>query len=480
MEVVPDIASLRITEVRDGQVYGEVWKSIPEIHFFARTAEDIDSMIGSWQNPAVLEGSRDFSPFTFPIPDGIDDERHRFLVAENGIDKVVKRLFYPQVWVSSLYINHIMTENALQTIWPTGAGYAAGIKPWDGKVSYVSVTDLRQWGESMRKRNMKIAYEKGRWPLPPDLYEMKVQQELQALRDKGDTRNETVLRQLIEEDIIEDRGEMLSTDDYEWLYNERSEFVRKAAAPELGRLRKIRDAGMLDLFESIELDGSIIKNVFPYTTSMMQWKLPVPEEDRFKPGFSTAEKFLDVLSDIVVYIRDQLGAEGQHIQFRILCNFHFWTYGEPVVPEQQADGTWIYHNVSFHRFGEHTLDFQHVVEYIREKPTLFAGVTTDFPLELYRQPAAKARYGRMAADLKKYDVSLRPIVTAMSAKDQSMEVYHQDILAFFDLLEMEVRPDMYMIQSWGTHPTVSEVKESEQIPGAWLNAVKRIIEKIYN
>ncbi len=475
--VNPLVPSVVIDSITSGVVYGQVWKSVEAIDFSVKEKEEKDSLIGEWTNPDPVPGSKDPAGFTFTLPPGLERRRGIYLVADNGTDQDQKELMAPQIWVSSLYINHIVTENAFNYIWPEASRKVSGIKPWDGKISYVSLNELKAWEKSLRKRNMRISYEKGRWPLPPDMYELQVQKEINAMRDNGDERGMEILRAEAEADIIADRGEMLSTDDYQALYLERNEFIRKAAAPELVRLRKIQEAGMLDLFETIEFDGAIIKNVFPYTTGITQWNLPLPEEDRFKPGFGSPEEFLELLAEMAVYIRNQLGEEGQHIQFRILCNFHFWTYGEPVIPEQLPDGTWKYHNVSFHRFREHTLDFKDVVEYIKDRRDIFAGVTTDYPYELYRQAASKARYGRMAADLEQYGISLRPIVTAMSASDGSMQDYHGDIVAFFTMLEKEVRPEMYMIQSWGTHPTRNEVKQGEYKFGSWLNAIKIIVGK---
>jgi hypothetical protein len=474
----PETASVKIEriELPRHRVIGVVWESVEKITF---SIEELDGELinlGDWQNPIPKADSYQYVDFEFVIPEKYHNQRGLTVVADDGNMVTKKRLFTPQVYISSLYINHILTEDAFNRIWPQSAKYVAGVKAWDGKINYVSQDNLRQWSNSLRKKHMKLCFEKGRWPLPPDMTEKYIEKEVCELRNKDDNRSEELMRMEIIDKMIEDRGESLSTDNYEELFtSKRDEFIRKAAAPDLARLRKIQAAGGLDVFEAIEFDGAIIKNVFPYTTGITQWSLAIPEEDRFKPGFASAEQFLDVLSDMIIYIRNELGEEGKHIQFRLLINFHFWTYGEPVVPEQKPDGSWLYHNVSFHRFREHTLDLKHVVEYIKEKPEIFAGITTDFPYELYRQSAANARYGRMVDDLKNYGISLRPIVNAMSASSKDMPGYHEDMLSFFNQMEREASPGNYMIQSWGIHPTVNELKDPETKPGSWLNAVYKIV-----
>lgn len=403
-----DSMSLLIDSLSDNKIFGKVRESVEEIQFYLSEKQNNDSLLGSWINPSVKTNSERLISFSFPLDLSCKKRRGLFLIADNGLVRKEKEIFLPEIWVSSLYINHIVTEDAFKRLWPAGSAKTAGIKVWDGKINYLDLNTLKYWEKSLRKRNIRLSYEKGRWPLPPDLYELQVIKEIEKLVSKGDRRNTEILRAEAEQKIISDRGEMLSTDDYDALYNARMEFIQKAATPEITRLRKIRDAGLLDLFEAIEFDGSIIKNVFPYTTAITQWQLDVPESDRFKPSFESAEKFLNVLSDMIRYIKEEIGPEGNHIQFRILCNFHFWTYGEPVIPEQQSDGTWIYHNVSFHRFREHTLDFKDVVEYIKDKKDIFKGITTDFPYELYKQSAGKQRYKRMASDLKKYEYHFGP------------------------------------------------------------------------
>lgn len=477
-DIITVSQSLLLDSIKHNIVFGRVSESMKEIQFYLADKQGNDSLLGTWENPALINGSEELISFSYQFHLEHAVQRGLFLVAEYGTLRKQLEIYPPRIWVSSLYINHLVTEDALDRIWPVGSDHTSGIKAWDGKIDYLDLSTLKNWEYSLRKRNIRLSYEKGRWPLPPDLYELQINKEIEKLRSKGDDRSSEIVRAEAEENILSDRGEMLSTDDYSALYDERTEFIRKAAAPEIERLKKIRDAGMLDLFEVIEFDGAIIKNVFPYTTAITQWGLDVPESDRFKPGFGSAEKFLDVFAEMITYIKEQIGPEGDHIEFRLLCNFHFWTYGEPVIPEQKEDGSWIYHNVSFHRFREHTLDFKDVVEYVKDKQDVFAGITTDFPYELYIQAAGKQRYKRMADDLEKYEIPLRPIVTAMSA-NTSMKQYHEDILSFFNQLEKDISPDSYMIQSWGIHPTVQEVKESEDSNYSWLNAVNKIIQSFY-
>lgn len=164
------------------------------------------------------------------------------------------------------------------------------------------------------------------------------------------------------------------------------------------RLRKIREAGGLDLLECIELDGAILKNVFPYCFARTQWRIPdIPESQAYQHGFESPDAFLTAFRLMVEKVYAAV-PEAAHVRFRHLPNIHFWTYRQQVVPETTPDGTVVYHNVDFKRFQTETLDYHDVLLALREHHDLFVGITTDYPQELYRRPAGNARYRGIAKE----------------------------------------------------------------------------------
>jgi hypothetical protein len=59
--------------------------------------------------------------------------------------------------------------------------------------------------------------------------------------------------------------------------------------------------------------------------------------------------------------------------------------------------------------------------------------------------------------------------------ENSMEELASDSYAFALKLKEEVRPNLYMVQSWFRHPTAEEIKDGEDVEGSFLNLAKKII-----
>ena len=382
----------------------------------------------------------------------------------------------PRVWLSSLKIMALFRTDdegkPLVKKWDFVREHIDGIKFWDGQIDHKTVDELRDIFAVCRKNGIRIAYEKGRWPLPEDLFEMAVAKRMGRERSRQAEKNLTdaELRRAAVAHILSDQGPALSSYDA-------AEFAVAAAGPEITRLKKIRDAGGIDLMEFIDLDGGILKNVFPYAFAHTQWKLGnIPEEKYYQRGFKTPADFLRGFLEMMSVIRREV-PEACHVRFRHLPNVHFWRYKQPVVTEKRPDGTMIYHNVDFKRFAEHTLDYHDVLPLLRQHQDIIYGVTTDYPHELFVRRPGNARYRAIARDAMAQGFSFCPILNVMAAKE-SMATYHQRALAYCGALRKHVKPDMYLVQSWGKHPTWEDIFKSEDEPGCFLNLAKEVIMRV--
>jgi len=370
----------------------------------------------------------------------------------------------PRIWIASLRIMGLFRTGAdgrpLVSDWDFVSGHIEGIKFWDSQIDGKSDDELRAVFAECRRRGLRIAYEKGRWPLPEDLFGLELSKQLERQPSEAEALDH----------IRRDRGPMLTA-------FETDVWARAAATSEIARLKRISDAGGIDMMSFIDLDGAVLKNVFPYAFALTQWGLTdAPEEKRFQHGFADPATFIAAFRRMAEIIRAEV-PEARHVMYRVLPNVHFWTYREAVRPERLEDGRMVYRNVDFHRFREHTLDFADVLPLIAANRDIFAGVTTDYPFELYSRPAGNARYRGIAADTMRAGLSFCPILTAMSAKD-SMADWSRDVALHRDRVMREARPDMLMVQSWGEHPTWDDFLKPEDDPTGFLGIVADVIRAV--
>ena len=382
----------------------------------------------------------------------------------------------PEVWLSNTRIQRLFLDKpdgeAFDSHWRFVYEHIDGIKFWDALPVNLDQDRLTDLFGKLRRQNIKFALEKGRWPVPRDLFEPLVDQADRRLQPQAEADpslrglSEGQRRDLARARVVEDRGEMLDSYDPE-------EFARKAAVAEIGRLQKIQAAGGLDLLDFIDLDGPVIKNVFPYRMAGTQGRVDVPDEQHFRRGFETPEGFF-VAFRKMREILDEAMPEAKHVRYRFLVNFHFYTYRQPVQPELQPDGSVKYRHVDFHRFRDQTLDFHDVLQGMAKHRGLFYAVTTDYPYELYRMPRNVRRYRAMAREAKELGLGFAPILNAMSAS-KSMQQLHDDTMAMLQDAHKNIQPDIYLIQHWGEHPTVDELMVSEDEEGSFLNSAKKTL-----
>ena len=385
----------------------------------------------------------------------------------------------PEVWLSSTKLPAILVDQKDGTPfneqWQFVSNNIDGIKFWDGQISSYSVEEIKEWIGHCKELNIKIAYEKGRWPLPPDMYQLQIHNVAQRLSRNNEKRSADSLQLLVEaeEHIINDQGEMLQND----LYMNIEEFATKAAQPEIQRLLKIKEAGGLDILEYIEFDGAALKNMYPYTFGKTQWQLfDIPEEDRFKRGFKSFDAFFSAYELMISKIKEAV-PEASHVKMVHLPNIHLWTFREDVQPEKQDDGSIVYHNVDFKRFQEHAEDLQDLLNAMENHKDIFQGITTDYPYNFYIRENGNRRYRGFAEEAKRMGFKFGACINSMSG-EESMERLNNDSFEFVKRLKSEVQPDMYMVQSWFKHPTNTEIFISEDSLGSFLNLAKRTIKEV--
>jgi hypothetical protein len=388
----------------------------------------------------------------------------------------------PEVWLASTKLLQVLNDKpdgeAFNSHWKFVSENIDGVKFWDFQISSCSTEELSQWIKNFKKLGIKIGYEKGRWPLPPDMHRMAVKKRSDNIEKQYLAEGKNVPREEIEKEeerkLINDLGEMLSDDKYQNF----EEFAQKAAATEIQRILKIKEAGGLDILEFIEFDGAFIKNIFPYAFGISQWGFTeIPESNRFKPGFENMEIFTQkVYSRVIELIKDSV-PEAAHLKVIHLPNIHFWTYKQEVDVEILPNGDKIYHNVDFKRHQEKAMDLHDMLAALNTRRDVFSGITTDYPYNLYMRPAGGRRYRGFANEAKELGFTFGCCINSMSG-ERSMKELNKDSFEFARLLKEQVEPDMYMVQSWFKHPTNSEIFDSENQEGSFMNLAKKIIELV--
>jgi hypothetical protein len=388
----------------------------------------------------------------------------------------------PEVWIASTKLMAALNDKPdgqpFNSHWKFVSENIEGIKFWDFQISSCSPEELKTWIINFKELGIKIGYEKGRWPLPPDMYQMAVKKRSDILEKQFLADGKTMARHEIEKEaekrLIDDQGEMLSTDKY----TKFEEFAQKAAATEIQRILKIKEAGGLEILEFIEFDGAFLKNVFPYAFGLSQWGFSgIPESDRFKPGFESMEVFADkVYARMIEIIREKI-PEASHVEIVHLPNIHLWTYRQDVKVETFPNGEKIYHNVDFKRLQENALDLHDMLSALNQRRDIFSGITTDYPYTFYVRPAGGKRFRGFASEAKELGFKFGCCINSMSG-ERSMQALNDESYEFAKQLHEHVRPDVYMVQSWFRHPLQEEIFESEDTEGSFMNLAKKIIELV--
>lgn len=402
--------------------------------------------------------------------------------AETHVKVVQESQLQPEVWLASTKLLAALNDKPdgqpFNSHWKFVSENIEGIKFWDFQISSCSPEELKTWITNFKELGIKIGYEKGRWPLPPDMYQMAVKKRSDNLEKQFLAEGKTMTRDEIEKEaeerLIDDQGEMLSTDKY----TNFEEFAQKAAATEIRRILKIKEAGGLEILEFIEFDGAFLKNVFPYAFGLSQWGFAgIPESDRFKPGFESMEVFADkVYARMIEIIREKI-PEASHVKIVHLPNIHLWTYRQDVEVEILPNGDKIYHNVDFKRLQENALDLHDMLFALNQRRDIFSGITTDYPYTFYIRPAGGKRFRGFASEAKDLGFKFGCCINSMSG-EKSMQALNNESYEFAKQLHEQVRPDVYMVQSWFRHPLQEEIFESEDTEGSFMNLAKKIIELV--
>lgn len=236
-------------------------------------------------------------------------------------------------------------------------------------------------------------------------------------------------------------------------------FAQRAVDNELSRISKVEALG--GKVRYLDVDGPIRHMLYP---------------DLGGKGFSTIEQCAQEFTKYMV------GIQKVHpdIGFFALTNFPNWGYKGDVSYTMPGMG-----------WGDYFTALEAIIRNAKTANAPLRGITVDNPYD-YAIGSIKIPNGvsdpskidwiARILDMEKYvhahKLEFNVIFNAQTAGETSIEAFNKDTLAFIDLYRKRGgHPDRYIIQSWYTHPTHSEVLP-ETSGDTFTGLVKEVIKKV--
>lgn len=236
-------------------------------------------------------------------------------------------------------------------------------------------------------------------------------------------------------------------------------FAQRAIDCELDRISRVEALG--GKVRYFDVDGPIRHMLYPILGGK---------------GFPTIERCAQEFTKYMV------GIQKVHpdIEFFALSNFPNWGYRGDVSYTAPGMG-----------WGDYFTALETTIRNAKSAKAPLRGITVDNPYD-YATGTIKIPNGvadpskidwiARILDVEKYvhaqGLEFNLIFNAQTAGETSMEAFNKDTLAFIDLYRKRGgRPDRYIIQSWYTHPTHSEVLP-ETSANTFTGLVKEVIERV--